>query len=375
MCIIDAMETLSRSSIGIVRDPLYHRHENGPRHPERPARLEAVDRAIERFEYRDRLQDIEARDADHEELARVHSAAYIDRIADTRRRNVTYLDPDTSAGPWSYTAALRAAGGCIAAVDAVLDRSVDAAFAFPRPPGHHAEPERAMGFCLFNSVAVAAAHAVAARGLARVAIFDWDVHHGNGTMSAFYESPDVLFISVHQSPLFPGTGAVEETGRGDGEGYTVNIPLPAGRGDEDYLEVLQRLVLPALRRFKPELLLVSAGFDADYRDPLAGMRLSSEAFGSLTTALLDCAVGELGAAPVFVLEGGYSLEALEEGTEHVLRALLGERYRTAPTQASADDGGSARRGGSSGGAPSAGGGPRPLERVISEVRRAQHLLR
>ena len=323
------------NSVGIVRDPLYHRHENGPRHPERPARIEAIDQMLERFEHRARLREIAARDAAPEELARVHTALYIERIAETRRQNVTYLDPDTSAGPWSYAAALRAAGGCVAAVDAVRAGTVETAFAFPRPPGHHAEPDGAMGFCLFNSVAVAAAHALAEHHLERVAVFDWDVHHGNGTMHAFYDSPNVLFISIHQSPLFPDTGAVSETGSGDGEGYSINVPLAPGKGDNDYLEVLQRVVLPALRWYRPELLLVSAGFDADSRDPLAGMKLSAEAFGSMTTALLDCAVGELGAPPVFVLEGGYSLEALEQGVEHVLRALLGERYRSEHASAGA----------------------------------------
>ncbi len=315
--------------IAIVRDPLYHRHENGPGHPERPERLAAIDSMLAGFEHRNRLQELPARDAQHTELSRIHTGAYIARIAETRRHSVTYLDPDTSAGPWSYAAALRAAGGCLTALEAVLAGEVSTAFAFPRPPGHHAEAGGAMGFCLFNSVAITAAHARAEHGLARVAVLDWDVHHGNGTMHSFCESPEVLFVSLHQYPLFPGSGMAGETGTGRGAGYSVNVPLRAGSTDEDYLYVFDQVVLPALLWYRPELVLVSAGFDADYRDPLAGMRLSSETFGSMTTALIDCACAELDAKLMFVLEGGYALEALQEGVAHVLRAALGERYRTA----------------------------------------------
>ncbi len=315
-------------ALGIVRDPLFKRHENGPHHPERPSRLEAIDEMLAAFEHRDRLHTLTPRDATHEEIARVHSPEHISRIAETRRREVTYLDPDTTAGPWSYAAALRAAGGCITAVDAVLDGEVEGAFVFARPPGHHAEPDRAMGFCLFNSVSIAAAHAVAGRGLQRVAVVDWDVHHGNGTSYSFYDRPDVLVISVHQHPLYPGTGAISELGRGPGTGYSINLPLPPGRRDEEYLAIIESVVLPALRWYRPQLIIVSSGYDADSRDPIAGMELSSEVFGGMTTAIRDSASAELGAGLLFVLEGGYSLAALQEGVEHTVRALLGERYRT-----------------------------------------------
>ncbi len=323
-------------AVGIVRDPLFKRHENGPYHPERPSRLEAIDEMLAAFEYRHRLHELTPRDATHEEVARVHSAEYIARIADSRRRETTYLDPDTTAGPWSYAAALRAAGGCITAADAVLDGEVESAFVFARPPGHHAEPDRAMGFCLFNSVATAAAHAVAGRGLQRVAVLDWDVHHGNGTSYSFYDRTDILVISLHQSPLFPGTGATSETGTGPGTGYSINVPLPPGKRDEEYLMIFESVVLPALRWYRPQLIIVSSGYDADSRDPIAGMELSSEAFGSMTTALCDSVASELGAKLLFVLEGGYSPAALQEGVEHTIRALLGERYRTTVDRVSPD---------------------------------------
>jgi acetoin utilization deacetylase AcuC-like enzyme len=204
-------------------------------------------------------------------------------------------------------------------VDRVIDGELDNAFVAVRPPGHHAERERAMGFCLFNNVAVAARHLTSAHGLQRVMIVDWDVHHGNGTQHIFYDDPGVLFVSLHQHPLYPGTGLTTETGTGVGEGFTINVPLPSGLGDNDYLAVVDRIVVPAARRFAPEFILVSAGFDAHRRDPLAGMRVTEQGFDEMSRRLLGAARESAGGKLVAVLEGGYDLRALVDSTAVVIR--------------------------------------------------------
>jgi acetoin utilization deacetylase AcuC-like enzyme len=265
-----------------------------------------------------------ARQASFAELARIHEAEYIRRIEATRGRPHTALDPDTSASAGSYEAALRAAGGVLCAVEAVLDGGYAGAFAAVRPPGHHAEADRAMGFCLFNNAAVAARHALEARGLRRVLLVDWDVHHGNGTMHSFYDCAAVLYFSVHQYPHYPGTGLPQETGSGPGAGFTVNVPLPGGQGDADYLAVFEQILLPVALAYRPELVLVSAGFDIHRDDPLADMRVSEAGFAGMTRLLVQvadaCCPGRL----VFALEGGYDLAALAAGVGAVLRTLLGE---------------------------------------------------
>ncbi len=307
--------------VAIVRDALYTRHSNGDGHPERPERLQAIDAALQAAPFGNRLRDVAARDATAEELARVHDAAYIERIAETDGRSFSMLDADTGAAPESYRAALRAAGGAMSAVDSVFSGETTRAFALPRPPGHHAEANRAMGFCLFNNIAVAAKHAQAAYGVHRVAIIDWDVHHGNGTQWSFYEDPSVLYISLHQYPLFPGTGLVRQTGSGAGEGTTVNLPLPRRQRDEDYEIAFEEVLLPVLGEFAPELVLVSAGFDAHRDDPLAGMELSVESYRRMTRLLMRLAALHAHGRLVHVLEGGYHLEALGEGVSAVLEEL------------------------------------------------------
>lgn len=333
--------------VAIVRDPLYQKHSNGPHHPECPQRLQAIDQMLAAFALRDRLFELAPRDATFEELSRVHDPAYLRRIEATRSRPLTVLDPDTSACADSHAAAVRAAGGLLAAVDAVQGGQEGAAgepvgavplagaFALVRPPGHHAEAGQAMGFCLFNNVAIAAHHALSARGLERVLIVDWDVHHGNGTMHAFYDSDRVLFFSVHQFPHYPGTGRVEETGQGRGLGFSINVPLPSGQGDAEYLAVFRELLLPVALEYRPQLVLVSAGFDTHADDPLAGMEVSTAGFGALTGQLLEiadaCCPGRL----VFALEGGYDVGALAGGVEAVLRALLGAAGAAGATAAAA----------------------------------------
>ena len=314
-------------NVGLVRDPLYLKHKNGDGHPERPERLVAVDEAIDGVAFADELLDLPAGDAGHDELARIHDRDYIRRIAATEGERPRMLDADTGVAPESYRAALRAAGGTITAVDAVLAGEVRRSFALPRPPGHHAERNRAMGFCLFNNVAVAARYAQDAYGLERVAVIDWDVHHGNGTQWSFYEDPSVLYVSVHEYPLFPGTGLVQDTGRDIGQGYTLNLPLPAGQTDRDYAIAFEEVVLPVLGEFDPQLVLVSAGFDAHRDDPLARMQLSVDGFRWMTRALLGIAEQHADGRIVHVLEGGYNLEALSEGVTAVLEELTSDEVR------------------------------------------------
>ncbi len=273
----------------------------------------------------------EPRPATDAEIGRIHAPEHIVLIKETAGRAVA-LDPDTFTSPKTFEAARMAAGAAVSAVDHVLDKGAGTrAFALVRPPGHHAEHARAMGFCFFNSIAIAAAHA-RARGLSRVAIVDFDVHHGNGTQWSFYDDPSVLFVSSHQYPYYPGTGAASDVGKGAGSGFTVNLPLSAGATDADYDIAYSRIALPVLRQFKPELVLVSAGFDAHMDDPLAGMRVTSEYFGRLTRAIADVADATAQGRLVAVTEGGYDLAGLAGSLRASLRALTGETANhTEPT--------------------------------------------
>ncbi|MDB4946544.1 MAG: Acetylspermidine deacetylase [Labilithrix sp.] len=300
----------------LLSDPRFFRHRSNGYHPERPERLEAAVAAIERTELS--FASIEPRRATEEELARVHDPKFLDWLR-TLSGEQGYIDADTYVGPESVATAELAAGGTIALVDALLDGPVKRGVALVRPPGHHARPGQAMGFCLLNNVAIAAAHA-RARGVKRVAIVDWDVHHGNGTQDAFVSDPSVLYVSTHQYPFYPGTGAVAETGTGDGTGYTVNVPLTAGGGDAVYRAAFERVILPVLEEYAPELVLVSAGFDASARDPLAEMALTADAFGWMARSLRGVADRSAEGRIALVLEGGYDLVALESG---LLAATLG----------------------------------------------------
>jgi len=262
------------------------------------------------------------REATHEQIARVHDPQYIQRISELRDRAVA-LDPDTYTSPESYEIALLAAGAAIDAVERTMGGSHTYTFAMMRPPGHHAEHAHAMGFCLFNNVAVAAAHARRTLGARRVAIVDYDVHHGNGTQHMFERDASVLYVSTHQYPYYPGTGAAEEIGVGPGEGFTVNLPLASGGTDADFAHVFDRVALPVLRQFSPDLILVSAGFDAHERDPLATMRATEAGFAAMTMALRqvadECCQGRM----ALVTEGGYDLKALDASIEAVVQTLAG----------------------------------------------------
>ena len=307
-------------------------HLTPPGHPERVERFEVMQAVA--AEFRNRGGRVaEPRRASHEEIGRVHDADYVSQIAETAGRAVA-LDPDTYTSPESYEVATIAAGAAISAVEHVLRSDEGArAFAFVRPPGHHAERNRAMGFCLFNNIAIAAVHA-RARGLDRVAIVDYDVHHGNGTQSAFYGDHSVLFLSSHQYPYYPGTGAAGDVGTAAGKGFTVNMPLAAGATDADYDAVYSRVALPILRWFQPQLILLSAGFDAYEDDPLAGMRLTAPYFERLTHAVAAVADECCGGRLVAITEGGYDLTGLGQCLRGAVRALAGES-RAADLQAPA----------------------------------------
>ena len=302
----------------LLSDPRFFKHRSNGYHPERPERLEAARAAVERSELS--FASVEPQRVTDEDLLRVHDENFVTWLR-TLSGEHGYIDADTYVGPDSVEIAELAAGGTVAMVDAMLDGPVKRGVALVRPPGHHARPGHAMGFCLLNNVAIAAAHA-RARGIERVAIVDWDVHHGNGTQDAFVRDPSVLYMSTHQYPFYPGTGAVLETGEGDGTGYTVNVPLTAGGGDGVYRAAFERVVLPVLEEYKPQLILVSAGFDASARDPLAEMTLSAEAFGWMARGLRAIADKSAEGRIALVLEGGYDLVALESGLLAATRGMI-----------------------------------------------------
>jgi acetoin utilization deacetylase AcuC-like enzyme len=304
-------------TIGLASDPACENHVPPGPHPERPERLRAARLAVAKSGVA--VTPIGARDASEEELARVHDARYVEELGRLAGRQ-GYLDEDTYLAPGSVAAARRAAGSALAVVDAMLDKEITRALALVRPPGHHARPARAMGFCLLNNIAVAAAHA-RSRGVDRVLVLDWDVHHGNGTQEMFLADPHVLYVSLHQWPFYPGTGAATETGQGEGRGYTVNVPLSAGAGHDDYAGAFDRVIMPAVEAFAPELVLVSAGFDAHKSDPLASMRLEAASYAMMTRYLVNQATRSAQGRIALLLEGGYDLDALEASVAASLEAL------------------------------------------------------
>ena len=296
----------------------FREHRPPPGHPERVERAEVMHSVVNSWRQRGRVVQ-QPRAATRQELSRVHSDAYLKTIDATAGRAVS-LDADTYTSPESRDVALLAAGAAIGAVDTIVQSRATRVMALVRPPGHHAERDRAMGFCLYNSVAAAAAHAVAL-GMERVVVMDYDVHHGNGTQWMFYEDPRVLYISTHQYPFYPGTGAATDVGRGKGAGFTLNVPLEAGSTDGDYAEVFSALVIPVIDQYKPELILVSAGFDAHERDPLARMRLTTAGYASLTKALCEAADRHCHGRLAAITEGGYDLNALKACLESTFAIL------------------------------------------------------
>lgn len=309
---------MARSAVVIDRD--YLKHDPGPFHPERPQRLAALMDLAGKLDPSS-YQLLPPRVASRTEVEPCHSSDYIALLQATSEINQYALDGDTITCRDSFGVGLLAVGGFLQLLDAIAAGEFRNGFALVRPPGHHALRDRAMGFCLFNTVAIGADHLKRTCGAQRILIVDWDVHHGNGTQDAFYEDPSVLYISTHQYPYYPGTGAVGEVGAGKGEGYTVNIPLPAGCGDSEYIRVFKEIVLPVGEKFHPEWVLVSAGFDPHRRDPLGGMNVTERGFGSMASMLLDmaerCAHGRI----AFLLEGGYDLAALKSSVVAVLEQM------------------------------------------------------
>jgi acetoin utilization deacetylase AcuC-like enzyme len=316
---------------GIVKDWRYLRHGSEFTHPETPQRLVSIYEMLDNPDMAWKFTGIDARHATREELERVHRASYIDFIAQTAGKAMTMLDPDTVATAETYDTARLAAGGVMNAIDSVVSGETDNAFALVRPPGHHAQAAEAAGFCIFNNIAIGARHALARWGMERILIVDWDLHHGNGTAETFYEDRQVLYFSTHQSPGYPGTGGLAEMGRGPGLGYTINVPLRPGADDAFYVRVFRELLCPVARMFRPEVILVSAGFDIYVGDPLGEMKVTPEGFACLTRVLLnladECCNGRL----VLVLEGGYNIQGLTKSVRAVLQELLGETRVTEET--------------------------------------------
>jgi len=296
---------------GYIFHEQYLRHDAGG-HPENSGRLVAIEKKVRASSLYKDLVHLEPRRATEAEIAANHDRALIETIRQSASNGLQYVDRETFVCSGSYDAALLSAGAGLTAVDQVLDRHCDNVFAAVRPPGHHAEHDRAMGFCLFNNVAIAARYAIRERGLNRVFIFDWDVHHGNGTQHSFYNDPSVYYSSIHQYPCYPGTGSANETGSGDGLGTTLNFPLDADSGDYEYLDIVGNKLIPEIFKFKPDLIIISAGFDAHEADPLAEMAVSTDCYGTLTRLIADVAEEVCGGRLISMLEGGYDPVALSD---------------------------------------------------------------
>ena len=312
---------MSSTKVGLVYDPIYLEHDTG-NHCETAHRLVETMALLKKKGITEKVVSIPPRPASIDELLTIHSKEHIARVERISLGGGGWLDGDTVASPSSYDAALYAAGGLIEAVDAVLEGKVESAFGLVRPPGHHATQDQAMGFCLFNNVAIAARHAL--NKVDRVLIADFDVHHGNGTQDLFYNEPRVLYFSTHQSPHYPGTGRVEEIGAGEGKGTTINVPLPGGCGDEEYLRAYNEVLTPASERFRPDLILVSAGYDLHWADLLSSMLVSTTGFAQITMIIKRLADELCEGRLVFTLEGGYDLAAISQSVRATIEVLLRE---------------------------------------------------
>jgi len=336
-------------TVGFVYDPIFLQHDTGE-HPENARRMTATMALLEESGLLGGLRRIAARAASDDELALVHDARYVAGIRRLAQAGGGWVDPDTLVTPASFEAAAHVVGGTLNALDAIVAGDVRSAFCLVRPPGHHATPAQAMGFCLFNHVALAAARARSTHGLERVAVIDFDVHHGNGTQDAFYDDSSVLYVSTHEYPFYPGTGAAEETGSGAGWGFNVNVPMPHGCGDASYGRVFDEIVMPAVRRFRPDIMVVSAGYDAHYADTIALERLSVDGYGALVTKIIAAAEELCGGRVLFALEGGYHLTALPWSVRRTIELLVGARPTPDPL------------------GPVDSAEPRELDQVVARVR-------
>ncbi len=306
---------------GFLYSPEFKNHDTGNAHPERRQRMDAAERALAGADLLQRLIPIEPAPAQKSDVRRVHSKEMVELAKAVSEAGGGHLDMDTVASEGTYATALLAVGAAMRAVEAVAEGAAENAFACVRPPGHHATPTRSMGFCIFNSIAAAAKHAQINCGFERILIVDWDVHHGNGTQDIFYEDPSVFFFSIHQSPLYPGTGMADERGEGEGDGATLNIPVPPGSGDSDYIRAFEERLIPAAEEFKPNLILISAGFDAHELDPLGNINITTDGFGRLTDIVRAIAEEHCGGRLVSLLEGGYNLKGLGDSIVRHLERL------------------------------------------------------
>jgi acetoin utilization deacetylase AcuC-like enzyme len=317
------MPSQPKAKTGFVYDDIYLEHKTTPGHPESPARLTAILEKLKADGVYAQLVPLTPQAASLERIQAIHTPKYVERVRTSCETGEEYLDsPDVPISRKSYAVALMAAGGVLRAVDAVMHGEVANAFCAVRPPGHHAMADRAMGFCIFNNVAIGTRYVQQQYGLSKVLIVDWDVHHGNGTQAAFYDDPTVLYFSVHQSPFYPGSGTEAEKGRGKGLNYTINVPLPSGSGDKEYLEAFEQKLRPAALAFSPQFVFISAGFDAHENDKLGGMHVTTECYGKLSRIVKgiadQCCQGRL----VAVLEGGYGLQGLADSVETHIRVLM-----------------------------------------------------
>ena len=318
------MERLIRMTTAYITHPRYPEH-NLPNHPEHAGRIEAVWAQMESTGLIDRFSCLSPTPITDEQVLSVHTQELLDQLLWVSQQDkIVRIDPDTYALPSSETIARLSAGGVIKSVDAILNGQAENAMAIVRPPGHHATPTRSMGFCLLNNVAIGARHAQNQYDLKKVLILDYDVHHGNGTHDAFYADESVMFISIHQSAFYPGTGRITEMGEGEGKGYTMNIPIDGGHGDEAYKIIFDEVIWKAVEQFKPALMLISVGFDAHWVDPLANMRLSLSGYDHLARECIKMANAVCDRKIVFVMEGGYDLKALAHGWQNIAHALLGD---------------------------------------------------
>ncbi len=307
--------------IVVVQDPIFLTHNAGVTHIESPKRLEAIYQRLEKADIKPLYKKISPRAATIDELLWNHSQEYIERVAQTKGIEITQFDPDTYAGANSWDAAVNAVGACFNCLDELKDNNFYAGFALVRPPGHHAEYSKAKGFCLFNNIALAAHYVINKIGASRVLIVDFDLHHGNGTQWSFYENPNVVYFSTHQFPYYPGTGSLDEVGKGDGEGFTVNIPLFRGVKDGDIASIYEQILMPIAYSYNPDFILVSAGFDIYKDDPLGGFQVSIQGFSIIANYLFNISKRVCPGHLFFVLEGGYNMYGLSEGVASIIKEI------------------------------------------------------
>jgi acetoin utilization deacetylase AcuC-like enzyme len=311
---------LMKKTIALT-DYRYLNHVTKDGHPESPQRLMAIFEMLKEHDIINTIEIISPRAASKEEISFNHATHYIEQIEKTAGKNITYLDPDTTTSEGSWEAAIFAVGAVLTGIDMILEKKADSGFALVRPPGHHAEHARAMGFCLFNNIAIGAYYLLLKYNFKRILIVDWDIHHGNGTQNSFYTNPHVLYFSTHQFPYYPGSGSFEETGEQNGKGFTVNVPLSGGQGDRDYLMIFNEILRPIAKEYKPEFILVSAGYDIYHYDPLGTMSITPQGFYYMTHILNKIADELCDGRILFTLEGGYHIQGIAESVKQTLRAL------------------------------------------------------